>query len=105
MPDLLRPNASEEDHPRPNLAKLRDLLAGPFGVKSVALGGLFFLAAFYTLYFARGFFLPLVLALLFSFLLSPLVRGMKKLHIPEALGAAVVVLSLLGLLGVAGFEP
>jgi predicted PurR-regulated permease PerM len=104
MPELLRPNTPEEGPPRPNIKKLRDLLAGPFGVKSVALGGLFFLAAFYTLYFARGFFLPLILALLFNFLLSPLVRGMKKLHIPEALGAAVVVLSLLGLLGVGLYE-
>jgi len=104
MPELLRPVAPEEERPRPNIRNLRDLLAGPFGVKSVSLGGLFFLAAFYTLYFARGFFLPLVLALLFSFLLSPLVRGLKKLHIPEALGAAVVVLSLLGLLGVGIYE-
>ncbi len=104
MPEMLRPDGPEEDRPRPNIAKLRDLLSRPFGVKSLSLAGLFVLASFYTLYFARGFFLPLILALMFSFLLSPLVRGMKKIHIPEALGAAVVVLSLLGLLGVGIYE-
>ncbi len=94
----------EADRPRPDIKNFRQLLAGPFGIKSWSLGGLLVLAAFAALYLARGFFLPLVLALLLSFLLSPLVRGMKKLHIPEALGAAVVVLTLLGGLGVGIYE-
>lgn len=100
----LGPEAAGEDIPRPDIKKLRDLLAGPFGIKSWSLGGLLVLAAFFALYLARGFFLPLVLALLLSFLLSPLVRGMKKIHIPEALGAAIVVLSLLGGLGAGIYE-
>jgi predicted PurR-regulated permease PerM len=88
----------EEDLPKPNLKRLRDVLGGPFGVRNVALTGLFILAAFYTLYFARSFLLPIVLALLFSLLLSPFVRGLKKLlRIPEPLGAGVVLLALLGL--------
>lgn len=97
----------EEERPRPDrpdIRKLRDLLAGPFGVKSLALSGLLILACFYTLYFARAFFLPIVLALLLTFLLSPLVRGLKKLRIPEALGAGIVVLGLLGVLGVGVYE-
>jgi predicted PurR-regulated permease PerM len=89
---------------RPDIRKLRDLLAGPFGVKSLALSGLLILACFYTLYFARAFFLPIVLALLLTFLLSPLVRGLKRLRIPEALGAGIVVLGLLGILGLGVYE-
>jgi predicted PurR-regulated permease PerM len=92
------PGDPGDNRPRPDIRKLRDLLEGPFGVRSIALTGLFILAAFYTLYFGRDFFLPIVLGLLLNFLLSPVVRGLKKLHIPEALGAAVVVLGLLGLL-------
>src|SRR5436305_9132175 len=92
------PPTPEADLPKPNLNQRRDALVGPFGVRNVALTGLFILAAFYTLYFARSFLLPIVLALLFSLLLSPFVRGLKKLlRIPEPLGAGIVLLALLGL--------
>src|SRR4051812_24552050 len=108
MLEPIRRDASdEEERPRPDrpdIRKLRDLLQGPFGVRSLALSGLLILACFYTLYFARAFFLPIVLALLLTFLLSPLVRGLKKLRIPEALGAGIVVLGLLGLLGLGVYE-
>jgi predicted PurR-regulated permease PerM len=66
---------------------------------SFALTGLFTLATFYTFYFARIVLLPVVLALLFSLLLSPLVGGLRRLHIPHRLGAGLVVLALMGLLG------
>jgi predicted PurR-regulated permease PerM len=99
MLEAIRKETPEEELPRPNLKKLRDLLEGPFGVKSLALTGLFILALFYTLYFGRAFFLPIVLSLLLSFLWSPVVRGLKKFHIPEALSAALIILGMLGLLG------
>lgn len=85
-----------EDLPRPDVRKLRDVLQGPFDIRSIALTGLFVLALFYTLYLGRSFFLPIVLALLLSFVLSPVVRFLRKLRIPIALGAAVVVFGLLG---------
>ncbi len=98
MLEAIRKETPEDELPRPDIRKLRDLLQGPFGIRSFALTGLFILASFYTLYFARAFLLPIILALLLSFLLSPVVRGLKKLHIPEALGAALAIFSLLGLL-------
>jgi predicted PurR-regulated permease PerM len=104
MLDVIRKEPPEEERPRPNIKRLRDLLQAPFGIKSIALTGLFILALFYTLYLARSFFLPIILSLMFSFLLSPVVRWLKKLHIPEALGAALVVFGLLGLLGLSIFE-
>src|SRR4051812_6520971 len=61
---------------------------------SLALTGLFFLAAFYTLYFMRAMLLPLVLALLLSYLLVPLVRGLGYLRIRPILGAAIVLVVL-----------
>jgi predicted PurR-regulated permease PerM len=90
--------------PRPNILKLRDALRGPFGVRNLALTGLFVLAAFYTLYFARSFFLPIILALLLSLLLSPVVRALKRLRLPEPVGAGVVLLALLGGLGFGVYE-
>jgi predicted PurR-regulated permease PerM len=39
--------------------------------------------------------LPLVLALLFSFLLRPFVRALKGIHVPESIGAALVLFALL----------
>lgn len=96
--------APEEERPRPNIKRLRDLFQGPLGVRSFSLTGLFILAAFYTLYLARSFILPIVLAVLLSFLLGPVVRALKKLRIPEALGAALVVSGLLGALGFGMYE-
>jgi predicted PurR-regulated permease PerM len=106
MLEPIRPVVSEEEAApaRPNIGKLRDMMQGPFGVRSLALSGLFILAAFYTLYFTRSFVLPIVLALLLNFLLSPVVRFLKKLHIPEALGAAIVVFGLLGAIGLGIYE-
>jgi predicted PurR-regulated permease PerM len=64
------------------------------GVRSWALTGLFVLASVYTLAVARDFLLPLAVGVMTYFLLVPLVRGLKRLRIPEALGAALVLLGL-----------
>ena len=80
MLEALRPEPESDERPRPNLKRLRDSMQGPFGVRSLALTGLLVLATFYTLYFGRAFFLPIVLALLLNSLLSPVVRGLKRLH-------------------------
>jgi predicted PurR-regulated permease PerM len=65
----------------------------------VALVGLFTLAVFYTLFLARDILLPIFLALLLNLLLRPVVKGMKRLRIPEWLGAALVVIGLMALVG------
>ncbi len=58
-----------------------------------ALTGLLILACIYTLYLAKPFLAPVVLAMVFSFFLSPFVRTLRKLRIPEALGAGIVMLA------------
>jgi predicted PurR-regulated permease PerM len=57
------------------------------------------LAILYTLYFARAFLLPIVFALLVNFLLSPVVRWLKRLNIPSPLGAGLVILVILAVVG------
>ena len=73
------------------------------GIRSPVLTGLVVLAVLYTLYFARAFLLPITIAVLLNFLLSPLVRGLKRARLPHPLGAALVILGLLGALGLAGY--
>lgn len=67
--------------------------------KSIALKGLFIIACFYTLYFARALILPFTLAFLLNFLLRPVVRALKRVKIPELIGAALVLIALLGIVG------
>jgi predicted PurR-regulated permease PerM len=83
----------------PNLGKLAEAIRDRMEVRSVAITGLFVLALFYTLYFARAFVLPIVFAILLDFLLSPIVRALKRARIPEPAGAALVLLGLLGVIG------
>ena len=104
MLEALRPESPEEESPRSETKTFQARMQGPYDIRSVALTGLFILASFYTLYLGRSFFLPIILALLLSFLLSPVVRWLKKLHIPEAISAALVVLGLLGALGLGMYE-
>ena len=90
---------NKEDLKAARKLRLSDVLRGPFDIKSVALTGLFVLAVFYTMYFMRAMLLPLVLALLFSYLLAPLVRMLGRARINAHLAAAVVLLSVFGLMG------
>jgi predicted PurR-regulated permease PerM len=62
------------------------------------------LAVLYTLYFARGFLIPIVFALLLNFLLSPLIRRMAKHRINPPVGAALVVVLLLAGIGWGAYE-
>jgi predicted PurR-regulated permease PerM len=82
-------------------ARLRvaDVLKRPFGVRSIALTGLFVLAVFYSIYFMRSILLPVILALLLSYLLRPIVRGLARLKIPLPVGAAFILIGLLALIG------
>lgn len=72
-------------------------------VRSINLTVLTVLAVLYTLYFAREFLLPIVFALLLSLLLSPVVRWLARFRIPPPLGAGVVILAILGVLGSGAF--
>src|SRR6478609_2829617 len=63
------------------------------GVALVILAGIAVIAA---LYFARAFFVPLLIGILASYTLRPLVDWLQKIHIPPAVGAAIVIAVLVG---------
>src|SRR5918992_360614 len=76
------------------------LLGQNADVRHVALLILTLLALLYTLRFAQAFFLPIVLAILLNLLLSPIVRLLRNsMRIPAPLGAGIVIVVLLGVLG------
>ena len=76
----------------------------PMESRSIALKGLFIIVFFYTLYFARALVLPFTLALFFNFLLKPVVRALKRVRIPESVGAALMIIVLLGSVGYGVFK-
>lgn len=74
------------------------------GAKSIALGGIFLLACFYTVFLARGFFIPVTLAIVFKFLLSPLVRILNRLRLPWPVASAIVMVGGFAIVGGVFFE-
>src|SRR5580765_2514671 len=81
--------------PLPDAAPLQR----PFDVRPIALTGLLILAVFYTIHFMRTILLPIVLALLLSYLFRPIVRGLAQLKIPLPVGAAFILIGFLALVG------
>ena len=88
----------------PNLEDTARLFEGPLGIRSIALTGLFILGCFYTLYFARDFFLPVMLAIVLNFLFAPLVRLLSEYKVPRALGAALVIAAVIAVVGSLVYE-
>lgn len=56
---------------------------------------LLFLGIVYTMYFARSLLMPMVVALFFALLLSPLVELLKRFYVPRTL-SAVLILGVIG---------
>ena len=57
------------------------------------------LAIFYTMYFMRSLLLPIVLAVLLSYLFRPIVRALARIKVPPVISAAVILAALLALIG------
>ena len=75
------------------------------GARSAALGVLTVLAVLAVLRLASGFFIPLMLGLVFTYALSPVVDWLhRRVRIPRALSAAVLILGILGGTGAAVYS-
>jgi predicted PurR-regulated permease PerM len=75
------------------------VLNTPVDIHSIALAVLAVLAVIYALHWARAVFIPLMLGVMISYALSPPVNVMQKWHIPRAIGAAVLLLAIVGGVG------
>jgi predicted PurR-regulated permease PerM len=76
----------------------------PIDVRSVSLAVIAFLASVYTLHWAAEVFIPLLLGLMFSYALSPVVDRLQRWHVPRSIGAAVLLVAVLGALGSAAYS-
>jgi predicted PurR-regulated permease PerM len=68
-----------------------------------ALVGLFLLAFVYALYFARDFFMPVVLAFLLALTLTPVVRFLRRRGVPAVVSATLLVLFSAAAIGITGY--
>jgi predicted PurR-regulated permease PerM len=55
--------------------------------------GIFFIMAVYALYFAKDFFMPVVLAFLLTLTLTPIVRFFRKRGVPSPISATLLVVT------------
>jgi predicted PurR-regulated permease PerM len=74
-------------------------LSNAIRVSSTATIVLAVLAAIYTLHWAREVFIPVMLAVLTSYALSPIVDRMERLRLPRAAAAGLLLAAILGALG------
>ena len=72
------------------------VLDTPVDVRIFSLALLALLATIFVLNWARAIFIPLMLGVVISYALTPLINQLCKWRIPRAIGAAVLLLSILG---------
>ncbi len=89
-------SASPPGASRPRLSDLARLFHGSQDMGSLAVAGLFLLALVAFLRFAEAIVLPVVLAVLFYFLLKPAVMALKRLRIPRQIGAVLILAVVIG---------
>ncbi|NUS19560.1 MAG: AI-2E family transporter, partial [Mesorhizobium sp.] len=65
--------------------------------------GIFILMTIAALYFARAFFVPVILAFLLALTLTPIVRFLRKRGIPEVISATLLVLLSIFVFASAGY--
>jgi len=65
--------------------------------------GIFILMTIYALYFARDFFMPVILAFLLALTLTPIVRYLKWHGVPEPVSATLLVILSIIALGTVGY--
>lgn len=68
-------------------------------VRSASFAVLAVLASVFMLHWAQPVLVPLLLGLVFSYALAPLVRRLERWRIPRAIGAALVLMAVIGAIG------
>ena len=71
----------------------------PISIRSLSLAVIALFSGLFVLHWAKAVFIPFMLGLVFSYALSPVVNWMESRRVPRALGAGIVILSLLAALG------
>lgn len=77
----------------------RLLLHMPVDIRNVSLMVLAGLGLLFVLHWAKAVFIPVMLSILFSYAFSPVVNWLEVKRVPRWLGAAVLLLGILGAMG------
>lgn len=77
--------------PAPEAEEVVEQLGRTINVQTVFLGIIAVLMVLYTLYFSRTVVIPLVLAIMFNLVLTPVVLALARMKVPAPAGAALVV--------------
>jgi predicted PurR-regulated permease PerM len=78
----------------------RGVIQSPVDVRSTALVVLALIAIIGLLYFAKAVFIPITIAIMASYALTPIVDWLKrKARLPKAVGAAITLLIIIGGIG------
>ena len=92
MTDEALPAEEEAHRPSPDPDEPpRVLLHMPVDVRSLALVVLTVLASIYALHWAKAILVPILLGVMFSYALTPVVDTLERWHVPRAVGAGVVL--------------
>ena len=76
----------------------------PVDAYNVSLSVLAVLAVIFILHWASAVFIPIMVGVMISYALSTPVNIMEKWHIPRAIGAAVLLLTIVGGIGYTGYS-
>ncbi|NYT85636.1 AI-2E family transporter [Pollutimonas harenae] len=90
---------AEQNPDQPDPVPLSDIvpeLSSRTSVGGLPLTILATIALVFTLQWAKGFFIPLVLGILIAFTLNPLVSWLERLRLPRIMATSLVMLALLG---------
>ena len=87
------------DDQEPAREHRRVMLHMPVDVRSASMVVVAFLMSLYALHWAADVVIPVLMGLLFSYALSPVVDRLVRIGIPRAIGAAVVMIAIVGGLG------
>jgi predicted PurR-regulated permease PerM len=71
----------------------------PVGVTSVTLTVLTCLAVIVSLQYMQAVLVPIVIGILVAYALEPFVATLTRLHVPRSIGAGMVLLAMVGVLG------
>jgi predicted PurR-regulated permease PerM len=98
-PDPLPAAAEITTFPEPE----RLLLHMPVDIRNMSLMVLAGLGLLFVLHWAKAVFIPVMLSILFSYAFSPVVNWLELRRVPRWLGAAVLLLSILGAMGTTAY--
>jgi predicted PurR-regulated permease PerM len=76
----------------------------PTSIRSLTLTVLTVIAVTWALYVAQTLFVPLLIGIIISLVLSPLVEGLRRVRLPRPVGAAVVLVLLIAVIAGIGYR-